>query len=150
MILRPATAADLPALSALCLRSKAHWGYDAAFIDACRAELTLTTANLEAFAFKMAAAADGTPLAVAAVGRTAPIAELELMFVDPPAMGRGLGRRLFGWACATARKAGATRMRIEADPGARPFYERMGAVVTGDAASGSVPGRRLPVLHLDL
>ena len=29
-------------LTALCMRSKAHWGYDAAFMHACREELRMT------------------------------------------------------------------------------------------------------------
>ena len=33
---------EAAALSGLALRSKGYWGYDAAFLDACRAELTLT------------------------------------------------------------------------------------------------------------
>lgn len=131
------------------MRSKAHWGYDAAFIEACRDELTLTTHDLGAF--DMQVAADGAALlGVAAVGVTGAGADLELLFIDPPAMGRGIGRALFVWACDKARTRGARRLRIEADPGARPVYERMGATVTGHAPSGSVPGRRLPVLHLDL
>jgi hypothetical protein len=34
-------------LSELALRSKGHWGYDQAFLDACRAELTLTPQDVE-------------------------------------------------------------------------------------------------------
>ena len=32
---------ELSSLSDLCFRSKAVWGYDAAFMEACRGELTL-------------------------------------------------------------------------------------------------------------
>jgi hypothetical protein len=35
-------ADEAGALSDLSLRSKAHWGYGAAFLEACRDELTLT------------------------------------------------------------------------------------------------------------
>jgi hypothetical protein len=38
-IIRPAQADEVEALTALALRSKAHWGYDDAFMEACRAEL---------------------------------------------------------------------------------------------------------------
>ena len=38
-MIREATEADLPALTALCLAAKAHWGYDAAFMAACEQEL---------------------------------------------------------------------------------------------------------------
>ena len=51
---------------------------------------------------------------------------------------------------AEARDLGAATLAIESDPDARPFYERVGAVVTGSVPSGSIPGRRLPLLTLDL
>jgi len=38
LVLRPAVRAEADALSQLGLRSKAYWGYDEAFIEACRAE----------------------------------------------------------------------------------------------------------------
>ena len=42
LALRPARPEEAPALTELCLRSKAVWGYDAAFMQACRRELTMT------------------------------------------------------------------------------------------------------------
>jgi hypothetical protein len=41
-------------------------------------------------------------------------------------------------------------LQIEADPDAVRFYQRMGARLAGSAASGSIPGRTLPRLILDL
>jgi len=46
--LRPARADEAPALSELALRSKAHWGYDDAFLEACRAELTVRPEHVAA------------------------------------------------------------------------------------------------------
>ena len=43
--LRAARPEEAAAISALALRSKAHWGYDEAFLAACRAELTWTAAQ---------------------------------------------------------------------------------------------------------
>jgi hypothetical protein len=40
-------------------------------------------------------------------------------------------------------------MAIEADPGAAPFYERMGRYA-GFAPSQSIPGRLLPRMLLEL
>ena len=57
---------------------------------------------------------------------------------------------LFEWATAKARSLGAARMMIEADPGAAPFYERMGARHAGFTASQSIAGRMLPRLQLEL
>ena len=39
---------------------------------------------------------------------------------------------------------------VEADPGAVPFYLRMGCRVIGSVASGSIPGRILPLLAMDI
>ncbi|MEE8545291.1 MAG: hypothetical protein V3T29_05715 [Alphaproteobacteria bacterium] len=44
-MIRPARPGEAAALTDLALRSKAHWGYDAAFMAACRAELTVTPAQ---------------------------------------------------------------------------------------------------------
>ena len=156
-LVRP-TATDLPGLSALCLRAKAHWGYDAAFMAACVPVLTLSDTALATGRMVMAVGPDATPLAVARVEMLAldhepdqvPACDLDLLFVDPPAMGRGIGAQLFHWAEAQARDMGARRLLIEADPGAVPFYAHMGAQQIGTAPSGAVAGRMLPLLALEL
>ncbi len=149
ILLRPARAAELPALSGLCLRSKAHWGYDAAFLAACREELTLTAEDL-ALSSVTVAEVSGRAVGVAQVAAVEEACDLCKLFVDPPAMGRGLGRALLAWVVAEARRMRARRLTIEADPGAVPFYEKMGARHVGEAPSGSIPGRRLPLLELEI
>ncbi|MEQ8292050.1 MAG: GNAT family N-acetyltransferase [Roseovarius sp.] len=147
--LSPPSPADLPELSALCLRSKAHWGYDAVFMAACREELTLTGQDIETSALTVAWR-DGALAGVAQVKPEANGAEIWKLFVDPPHMGTGVGRQLFDWCVAEARKLEAAELRIEADPEAVPFYQRMGAKIAGSAPSGSIPGRRLPLLRYTL
>jgi len=147
--LRSARPGERTQLSALCLRSKAHWGYDAAFLEACRAELTLSAADLRAAGLAVAERA-GAFAGVVQVSSEGAEADLLKLFVDPPAMGAGVGRALFDWAVEAAREAGAARLLIEADPDAAPFYERIGARRIGDAPSGSIPGRRLPLLAFAL
>ena len=39
--MRAAEAGEAGAISALALRSKGHWGYDAGFLAACREDLTI-------------------------------------------------------------------------------------------------------------
>ena len=140
---------ELSAISDLCIRSKAYWGYDDAFMEACRSELTWVPSDLTDGRAAVASD-DGGLRAVAQVTVSGDVADLERLFVDPAAMGDGLGRRMFEWAVSVARAEGATRMTIEADPDAAPFYKRMGAVEVGTAPSGSIPGRRLPLLEYPL
>ncbi len=149
MRLRRPEPHELPLLSALCLRSKAVWGYDQAFLDACRAELTIRSEELESTVLRVAEH-DGTLVGVAQITVDGATADLQKMFVEPDAIGLGIGKVLFGWAVSTAKDLGARHMTIDADPGAVGFYKRMGAVEHGSAPSDSIPGRMLPRLQVEL
>jgi GNAT superfamily N-acetyltransferase len=148
--IRPARHAEIDDLSALCFRSKAHWGYDAAFMARCRASLRVSPAAVrDGRAFVAIDAAD-RPLGVAQIDPVEEDIDLGLLFVDPLAMRLGVGRQLLRHAMDAAARAGATRMTVLADPYAAPFYERMGARFVNMAPSDAVPGRLLPFYHLDL
>jgi GNAT superfamily N-acetyltransferase len=79
-----------------------------------------------------------------------PDGELGNLWLDPAPIGTGLGRALWQHAIDTARVAGFTSLRIEAEPYAEGFYLAMGAVRIGTTPSGSIPGRMLPLLRFDL
>jgi len=149
MLLRAPRPDELEFLSELCLRSKAVWGYDRAFIEACRAELTLTSDDLRDTDLQIAER-DGRIVGVAQVATHGRVAHLEKLFIEPKVMRSGAGRALFDWAKAAARLRGAVALVIDADPDAAAFYRRMGAHDDGIVPSGSVPGRFLPRLRLDL
>ncbi|MBB0243367.1 GNAT family N-acetyltransferase [Streptomyces alkaliphilus] len=142
--LRPGRPGDAPALTALALRSKAHWGYDEEFLAACREELTLRPAEVEPRR-TIVAERDGRPLGFSTLeGEPPGDAELGLFFVEPAAMGRGLGRALFTRLLLDAGALGFERVAFDADPYAEPFYRAMGAARVGGSPSGSIPGRVLP------
>ena len=147
--LRDARQIELTTLSELCLRSKAVWGYDDAFMTACRAELTLHPEELRSTSLQLAVR-DSTVIGLTQVKVTDTDADLLKLFVEPALLRSGVGRLLFEWATARARGLGAVRMMIEADPGAVPFYERMGARHAGFAPSQSILGRMLPCMQMDL
>lgn len=150
LLIRAPEIEELPALSELCMRSKAVWGYDAAFMAACRRELTLDADDLVSSRIAVAARGD-TLLGVVQVRMVSgDEADLAKLFVEPAAMRGGVGRALFGWARDTAHDLGAVNMKIEADPEAVPFYRRFGARDDGFAPSGSIAGRMLPKLVVDL
>jgi len=143
-----ASAEELAELGALAMRSKAHWGYDADFMEACRPVLRFTPEKLAAE--PMAVTRDATGFAgLASVSVEGEIGHLEKLFIDPPHIGQGHGNALFAWPTAKLSGMGATHMLIEADPQAAPFYERMGAKLIGGAPSGVIPGRVLPLFQLE-
>jgi GNAT superfamily N-acetyltransferase len=142
--IRDATPGDCTAVSALAFASKAYWGYDEVFMEACRAELTVTPADLERGRVRVASEDE-------IVGFHGVIdAELEWLFVAPHAIGRGLGAALFTDALEIARAAGRDVLRIAADPNAAGFYARMGARLVGETPSASIPGRMMPVYTIGL
>jgi GNAT superfamily N-acetyltransferase len=147
--LRDARKSELPSLGELCLRSKAIWGYDDAFMAACRTELTLRPDELQSTYLRVAVR-DSTVVGLAQVKIADSDADLLKLFVEPALLRSGVGRLLFEWATARARGLGAVRMIIEADPCAALFYERMGAHYAGLAPSQSTPGRMLPRMQMDL
>lgn len=148
-MLRPARPDEAALLTDLVLRSKAMWGYDDRFLAAVRDELVITPDACATGSIQVAQ--DGERIAgLAEVEVDGDTAELAKLFVAPDAMRSGIGRLLFDWAESTARDAGARAMLIDSDPGAAEFYRRMGAVDDGEVPSGSIPGRMLPRLKLEL
>jgi len=147
---RPARRGEAAGLTALCLRSKAHWGYDAEFMRLCVPTLTVREEDIAAGRVLVATEDDGAPLALVSVLGEGETVDLQEMFVDPPAIGRGLGRTMFDAAIALARKLGAKCMTILADVNAAAFYERMGARFVAHAPSDAIPGRTLPFYEYDL
>lgn len=149
MKIRPARPEEAAALSALCFRSKAYWGYDEAFMEACRDELTLHPDDVQRRRTTVAEH-DGRIVGVYTLDREPPVAEIGLFFVSTGEIGTGVGRRLWEHLVARARQLGFDAISIEADPNAEEFYLRMGAVRVGEAPSGSIAGRTLPLLRYDL
>jgi GNAT superfamily N-acetyltransferase len=135
--IRPAETAEASALTDLALTSKAVSGYDAVFMAACRAELTVHPDSIRRDPTYLIEA-DGPSSASISCGRVT-VAEVSMMFVAPEALRSGLGRRLWAHLEDTARRAGATRLEVDSDPHAEGFYLAMGMRLSGD---GHAPRRR--------
>jgi N-acetylglutamate synthase-like GNAT family acetyltransferase len=131
------------------IRSKAYWGYDASFMQACVPVLTISRERIATEPF-FVLEEDGQVLGCAGVRTEGAEAELTELFIEPWAIGRGCGKQLWQHVVQVARSMGAAQMRIEADPFAEAFYKAMGAQRTGEAPSGAIPGRTLPLLTYTL
>ena len=148
--IRRARPSEAGALGELALRSKGYWGYDADFLAACRDDLALSPDDI---ATSMVYVHDERDAALGYYrllllddGR----AELDALFVDPAAMGHGVGKRLWQHAVATATTLGCTEICLQSDPQAEGFYLAMGAERAGESESTVMPRRMLPVMRLRL
>ena len=139
---RAAAPADTERLRVVAERSKGFWGYDADRVRTWAASLDLTR--------EIWVAEAGGQIAgwAALVPAGDGACELDDLWVEPDAMGAGIGRLLFGHVASRSRELGADTLRWESDPNAVGFYERMGAATVGTATSSW--GRELPVMEVAL
>ncbi len=148
--LRDARMDECDALSALCLRSKAHWGYDASFVEACRPYLRIEPHCVDAHHAFVALDHEDRIVGVCQIDPGHSAGNLDLLFIEPDQIGTGAGRVLFQEAAQRLREAGETVMTILSDPDARGFYEAMGADFIEDRPSDVFEGRTLPWLEYQL
>ncbi|HHS89329.1 MAG TPA: GNAT family N-acetyltransferase, partial [Rhodobacteraceae bacterium] len=73
--------------------------------------------------------------------------DVAAFFIAADKKGLGLGRRLWNRLEVHAKDRCVTRLRVESDPQAVPFYRAMGCRQIGDVPSGSIAGRMLPLLE---
>lgn len=142
---------EAKALTELILRSKRSNGYDEAFMSACVPELTVTTRRLAENEFWLAEA-NGRLCGCAclAAGAAEGIGQVLAFFVAPGLQRRGIGRALWGRLVERARARNIGRLELDADPFAVPFYQAMGMRTVGAVPSGSIAGRTLPRMAIQL
>ncbi|NIA71200.1 GNAT family N-acetyltransferase [Pelagibius litoralis] len=154
-VLRPARPAECGALTALVLRSKAYWGYDPGFLQACRRGLAVKPRDIAAGRVVVLVEEDTVLGLYALIPDERPgEALVDLLFVEPAAIGHGIGRALWQDLLAKAAGEGFTRLKIESDPFALGFYRAMGATLSGKIRSPiqgpSGAERFLPLLYYEL
>lgn len=148
---RSARPEELDAITALAIRSKRHWGYPDAFIEALRPELTFRPADLDDEGTRVEVLVEGDRLiGVLRMRRRTELAYLEDLWIDPPAIGRGYGRLGFERAVDIGREWGKGVMELEADPHAEPFYRHLGCERVWMSPVSTVPGRSVPVMRYAL
>ncbi|HEX7776697.1 MAG TPA: GNAT family N-acetyltransferase [Parvibaculum sp.] len=147
IFVRPAWMDEGPALSALAMEAKAHWGYDDAFMELCRPELTVTRNKIGRERVRVAEAA-GELVGFSSLRVGERKAWVENLFIRPGFIGKGVGHLLIRELIEYTRRHGILLVHVEADPNATDFYEREGFSLCGEVPSGSIPGRMLPLMEL--
>lgn len=149
-LIRAAREDEHALLTDLALRSKAHWGYSERFMADCIDELTISEEDIREHPFFVVEKRGdvigfcGLQMLNGARG------ELIDVFVEPSHLREGHGRRLVEHAKQVARTRGLSSLVVEADPNAQEFYCSCGGRRIGTVPSGSIPGRRLPLIEIAL
>ncbi|RZV38879.1 MAG: N-acetyltransferase [Chromatiales bacterium] len=148
--IRDAVPNEAAYLSALALRSKAHWGYSREFIRECENELTYQPSQIEDDNAHFVVAQRGSEIVgfYALEVVSARQFELVALFVEPEHIGDGVGRDLMKHALDNAAARSGQSILIQGDPNAERFYLAAGATQIGTRESGSVSGRFLPLFEV--
>lgn len=149
--IRRARLDDATTLTDLSMRSKRSNGYDDAFMDACREELTVTATRMDEGDYWVAE--DDEHLcgcACLVTGGDGEIGEVHAFFIDPNRQRQGIGRLLWQRIAEQAKAKRISALRLDADPSAVAFYEALGFKVIGETPSGSIAGRMLPRMEIKL
>ena len=149
--IRPARPDEAAAMTALMRRSKQHWGYDAAFMEAHAGSLTITREDIERWgSFVLVLGGTLIGLLHLEAGSEPEVMVLTDLFIDPAFIGKGNGTRLWNYACGVARERGFRVLTFDSDPNAVGFYLHLGAIQIGVTRSTVIPGRVLPAMRFDL
>ena len=144
-------------LTQISLASKRYWNDPDAYFEVWKDELTITRAYIESNTVFAAETHGGIIgyLSIVHVPKDLMTGStvvqrgywLEHLFVRPDLMRRGVGSPLVSFARIWCAQNGIDHLLIFSDPHARGFYEHLGAVYMGEAAS-SIPGRTVPLMEL--
>lgn len=148
-LIRLARPEEADELTALALRAKAHWPYDETLLAIFRTTLRIRTADIVDHT-AVVHDTDGIPNGVGILAMHPEGPEIDHLWVDPEAIGTGIGTTLAAVLIDLARQTGAERVTLTSDPYAEGFYRRLGFVCIGDRPVPEIPGRTLSRMALDL
>ncbi|MBM9616859.1 GNAT family N-acetyltransferase [Desulfobulbus rhabdoformis] len=158
-MIRAAEISDAESLTRLSFESKGHWGYPASFFEAWSKELTITHEYINQNDV-VVSEVDGTLVGYYSIVELKDNLDfsgiiikkgfwLEHMFVEPQAIGKGIGRQLFNHLRQKCLKRGIVELGILSDPHAKGFYEKMGCIYLREYPS-TIKHRTTPFLVLKL
>ena len=148
--IRKATPEEAGLLSTVTLAAKRHWNYPEKWIQIWLPLLTITPEYI--LENETWVAVEGKKcIGYYSLKQDDESLWLDNLWVLPEFMGQGIGKRLFHHALERSRLLGVTILKIEADPNAQNFYEKMGARKIGEHHTevDGVP-RVLPVMEINL
>lgn len=130
-------------ISALVMRSKAYWPYPKDYLSQCVHALKIDEAYIADWPV-FSGEVGGVRAGVFALKEFDNERRLDHLWVDPPFIGKGIGKRLFMRAIIEARQIGWNDFRLAADPFAVEFYLKLGGRQIGAIQSRIKPDLVLP------
>jgi len=150
ILIRRALPEDAEQLTQITVTSKRHWNYPESWIQRWLPELTFSSDDILENEVWLAVT-DNKLVAYYSLKQDDEGLWLENLWVLPEHMGQGIGKQLFLHALEKGRVRGASVLKIESDPNAQEFYEKMGAQKIGEhqyELDGQL--RVLPIMEISI
>ena len=125
MLIRPIRPEEAGALSEIAFFAKRYWGYPEHWMEMWRPQLSFTSEYFVSFEGWVAVDEERL-VGFYTLEEKYGNAWIENLWILPEHIGKGIGKALFLHALELARQRGYTILRLEADPNAAGFYEKMG------------------------
>jgi GNAT superfamily N-acetyltransferase len=145
-----ATPEEADRLNQIAIASKRQWNYPENWIQFWIPALTISPVYISENETWMAIENE-KPVAYYSLKYDGEYLWLDNLWVLPEFIGQGIGRQLFQHALERSGACGESILKIEADPNAQSFYEKMGARKI-DEHQGEVDGqaRVLPIMEINI
>ncbi len=118
-------------LSKIAFAAKRYWGYPERWMELWKPQLTFNSKYFEENE-SWAAEINGVPVAFYTLLEQDGNAWIENLWVSPERIGKGVGKYLFLHALELSRQRGFQQLRLDSDPNAVGFYEKMGMYKIGE------------------
>lgn len=145
----PATISEAKKLTEIALKSKAYWGYSNEDLKTWKPDLKVSEKMIdELFVYKFIFDDEIAGFYILNPPEEKAI-ELEMLFVLPVFIGKGIGKQLLVHSVQKAKKLKAKYITVLSDPNAVAFYQSQGFKII-DKKESTIVGRFLPIMKLDL
>ena len=149
ILIRRALPGENYLLTEITIAAKRHWNYPEKWMQLWLPALTISPEYILENEVWLAVVSDA-PVAYYALKQDGKDLWLDNLWILPEHIGKGLGHQLFQHALERSHARKVFTLKIEADPNAQGFYERMGAHKI-DERHTQVDGqsRILPVMEIN-
>jgi GNAT superfamily N-acetyltransferase len=145
-----ATPNDADSLTAIAISAKRHWNYPEAWIQHWIPSLTISEEYISQNETWVAILQE-TCTGFYSLKNEIQDLYLDNLWVLPEYIGKGIGKQLFNHALERCKILGASTLKINADPNAQTFYEKMGAKKVAEHHSDLFgEDRVLPIMEIHL
>jgi GNAT superfamily N-acetyltransferase len=144
-----ATPNDTDSLTQIAIFAKRHWNYPEEWIQYWMTKgLVITPEYILANETWLAQIEDKSVAYYSLIKNDEGL-WLDNLWVLPEYIGQGIGKHLFNHALERCKALGTSVLKIESDPNAQSFYEKMGAKKVGESKSHLFGQERiLPVMEI--